>query len=122
MSTRGKERIIYSFGAHSGDGTAPVAGLLNIRGTMYGTTARGGSGKGCPYQSGCGTVFSVDGSGAESILYSFSMGKSAKDGAYPGADLISVDSLLYGVTSKGGTGDCEFGLVPGCGTVFAVSP
>jgi uncharacterized repeat protein (TIGR03803 family) len=122
MSTHGKEQIIYSFGAKSGDGTEPGAGLLSVGGTMYGTTSRGGNGKGCPYQSGCGTVFSVDGSGMESILYSFSMGQNAKDGAYPSTDLVSVNGVLYGTTPKGGTGNCQFGLVDGCGTVFAVNP
>jgi uncharacterized repeat protein (TIGR03803 family) len=121
VSIRGKERIVYSFGADASDGSEPRAGLLSAGRTIYGTTAEGGSGKGCPYARGCGTVFSLDASGGESTLYSFSMAHYAKDGASPGG-LISVNGVLYGTASEGGTGNCEFGSVLGCGTVFAVNP
>lgn len=120
-SLSGKEQLIYSFGAHSGDGAFPAAGLLDVGGALYGTTVRGGGGTG-PCQAGCGSVFSVAVSGKERILYSFSSETNAKDGAYPRAGLIVVNSLLYGTTSEGGTGACSSGGTPGCGTVFAIKP
>lgn len=48
------ERVIHSFGGGS-DGSRPVAGLLDVKGTLYGTTSKGG-GSGCR-GAGCGTVF-----------------------------------------------------------------
>jgi uncharacterized repeat protein (TIGR03803 family) len=51
----GVEKILHTF--HGGaDGAHPVARLLELKGTLYGTTAYGG-GVGCGV--GCGTVFSL---------------------------------------------------------------
>ena len=41
----GTERVLHSFGA-VGDGENPGAGLINVGGTLYGTTAAGGTGYG----------------------------------------------------------------------------
>lgn len=50
------ENVLYSF--HGGsDGSTPNAGLVNLNGTLYGTTDLGG-GKGCN-GAGCGTVFAI---------------------------------------------------------------
>jgi uncharacterized repeat protein (TIGR03803 family) len=56
VTTAGKERVLHSFGGGS-DGSLPMAGLINIRGGMYGTTWRGG-GSGCG-GVGCGMVFAL---------------------------------------------------------------
>ncbi|HEY6578016.1 MAG TPA: choice-of-anchor tandem repeat GloVer-containing protein [Rhizomicrobium sp.] len=57
-------------------------------------------------------VFMVDpGTGAETVLYSFSGGK---DGATPTAGLLYQNGTFYGVTSAGGTS--------GVGAVFAFDP
>jgi uncharacterized repeat protein (TIGR03803 family) len=66
--------------------------LVNVKGTLYGTTFYGGS-------SGGGTVFAVATAGKESILHSF---KGGKDGSNPVAGLIDVKGTLYGTTSTGG--------------------
>ncbi len=98
---------VYSFkGAVAGDGAYPVAGLISIGGTLYGTTQHGGA-------YGYGTVFKVTPSGVESVVYSFK-GATAGDGAYPVASLINVGGTLYGTTEQGGAS--------GYGTVFAVKP
>lgn len=113
------EKVIYSFKGGS-DGAVPYAGLLNVKGTLYGTTTGGGTGAGCPDHepSGCGTVFSITKAGVEKVIYSFNGGN---DGAVPYAGLIDVGGSLYGTTAFGGTGS-----VPdhcnGCGTVFSVTP
>ncbi|HTT82893.1 MAG TPA: choice-of-anchor tandem repeat GloVer-containing protein [Rhizomicrobium sp.] len=48
----GTEKVIYSFQNNGTDGTNPVAGVISIRGIIYGTTEYGGS-------FGAGTVFSI---------------------------------------------------------------
>ena len=99
--------ILYEFGGGS-DGESPVAGLINVKGTLYGTTQDGGDGR-LGY-SCCGTVFSISESGKETVLHRF---KGGADGAQPVAPLINVSGTLYGTTYGGGT--------KRCGTVFAIS-
>jgi uncharacterized repeat protein (TIGR03803 family) len=43
--------VLHSFGS-SGDGARPYAGLINVNGTLYGTTLEGGA-------NGDGTIFSI---------------------------------------------------------------
>ena len=104
-----KETVLYSFKGGS-DGESPAAGLINVGGTLYGTTAEGGFGGRANYCTlGCGTVFSVTPAGAEPV-YSF---KGGSDGAYPDAGLINVGGTLYGTTSGGGAGGTVFSVTPG---------
>jgi uncharacterized repeat protein (TIGR03803 family) len=106
----GKETVLYNFGGGSADGANPVAGLINVNGTLYGTTLNGGA-------NGDGTVFSITPSGTETVLHSFGAGSG--DGASPFAGLTSVGGTLYGTTSAGGV-HCRSGSA-GCGTVFAIT-
>jgi uncharacterized repeat protein (TIGR03803 family) len=109
----GTETTLYSF-AGGNDGASPKAGLINVKGTLYGTTSLGGAN--CGSSGGCGTVFAITPSGAETVLYTFGGGT---DGRYPVAGLINVKGKLYGTTFLGGA-NC--GTRGGCGTVFAVTP
>ena len=93
---------LYSF-TGSPDGSKPYASLLDVKGTLYGTTAGGGT-------NGKGTVFSIGTAGTEHVLYSFA---GSPDGGGPEAGLIDVSGTLYGTTIGGGTSSD--------GTVFAVS-
>ncbi|HLY02978.1 MAG TPA: choice-of-anchor tandem repeat GloVer-containing protein [Candidatus Cybelea sp.] len=111
ISTTGSERVIYSFKAGS-DGSYPTAGLINVKGTLYGTTAYGGSGCG---GYGCGTVYSISTKGAERVLHSFTGGS---DGSTPQAGLLNVDGTLYGATYLGGSKRCYGGN--GCGAIFSI--
>jgi uncharacterized repeat protein (TIGR03803 family) len=105
------DKVLYSFKGGS-NGDEPVAGLINVNGTLYGTA---GGGSGCEL-TGCGIVYAVNPtSGAEKVLYAF---KGGNDGAYPNAGLIDVGGTLYGTTSQGGGGGCN----GGCGTVFSITP
>jgi uncharacterized repeat protein (TIGR03803 family) len=97
ISTSGKETLLYSFQNESGDGQYPDAGLVNVTGTLYGTTYLGGQYADCA-SGACGTVFSVTTSGKEALLHSF----DGKDGGAPLAGLINIKSALYGTTSAGG--------------------
>ncbi|MGB8909885.1 MAG: choice-of-anchor tandem repeat GloVer-containing protein [Candidatus Cybelea sp.] len=87
---------IYSFEGEP-DGQVPNSDLVEVNGTLYGTTFTGGSG--CASLHGCGTVFKITASGAEDVVYRFS-GK--RDGAFPSGDLVNVNGTLYGVTNEGG--------------------
>jgi uncharacterized repeat protein (TIGR03803 family) len=108
----GAEHVLYSFTAGS-DGEYPAAGLLDINGTLYGTTLYGGGSSAC--KNGCGTVFSISTSGAETVLHSFAGGS---DGAYPRAALTDLNGTLYGTTAAGGGAP---GCADGCGTIFSIS-
>lgn len=105
LDTTGKETPLYSF-AGSPDGAHPYAGLVRDgAGNLYGTTLLGGT-------FNQGTVFELDRTGKETVLYSFT-GK--EDGAYPNAALIlDAAENLYGTANNGGgTGNH--------GTVFKLS-
>jgi uncharacterized repeat protein (TIGR03803 family) len=83
---------LHSFGSGS-DGENPEAGLIDVNGTLYGTTYKGGA-------HGQGTVFSITTGGTEKVLHSFGSGS---DGANPEAALVDVNGKLYGTTYYGGT-------------------
>ena len=102
VSTTGTERVVHSFRGRP-DGDRPFATLIDMGGTLYGTTRDGGT-------KHEGTVFSISTTGAEHVLYSF--GGSSSDGSEPDASLIDVSGTLYGTTQLGGT--------YGAGTVFSI--
>jgi uncharacterized repeat protein (TIGR03803 family) len=106
------ESVLHSFGAQ-GDGAYPYTSVINVNGTLYGTTGYGGVYSGC--SSGCGTAYSLNlASGTEQVLHNFGNGY---DGAIPYASLIDVNGTLYGTTSAGGSAPKD----EGCGTVFALT-
>jgi uncharacterized repeat protein (TIGR03803 family) len=107
--------VIYEFKG-TPDGQGPFGGLVeNIDGNLYGTTAGGGSG-GCA--GGCGTIYRVDRSGHETVVYSF----DGSNGANPGATLIhDSEGNLYGTATDGGLNDSNQLCPGGCGTVFMLS-
>ncbi len=111
ITTSGMFKVMYSFGTGSGDGSFPQAALLNVDGTLYGTTYAGGGSK-------CYILITT--SGVETVLYRF---KGGTDGAHPGASLTEVSGVLYGSTEWGGEGACTapYGYT-GCGTIFKVTP
>jgi uncharacterized repeat protein (TIGR03803 family) len=112
ITLSGKESVLHSFGFNR-DGKDPFAGLVNVKGTLYGTTAFGGA-------HDDGIVFAITPSGKETILHSFKGG--ASDGAEPWAGLVDVNGTLYGTTVVGGgvTSNCK--QLDGCGTVFSITP
>jgi uncharacterized repeat protein (TIGR03803 family) len=110
VDTNGTENAVYAFRG-SPDGKSPFDNvILAGHGEIYGTTYFGGSSGACG--GGCGTVFKVDTSGNEKVLYSFAGGNS--DGCRPYGGLIQDKSgNLYGMNSACGANDY--------GTVFKVS-
>jgi uncharacterized repeat protein (TIGR03803 family) len=107
-----KETVLHAFGTTNYDGLLPEAGLLmDAKGSLYGTTASGGA-------YGSGTVFEIDNTGSESVLYSFCAKVGCTDGAEPYGGMASdANGNLYGTTWGGGATDCN----GGCGTVFKLS-
>src|SRR5580692_5560259 len=106
IDAAGTERALYSF-AGKPDASSPFAGLLRWRGVLYGTTASGGNVSACYSYggNGCGTVFKVDGNGAETILYQFqgNFGSGKADGQGPMGGLVAnAGGNLYGTTPFGG--------------------
>ncbi len=97
-------KVLYNFKG-SKDGATPYAPLIrDDAGNLYGTAEAGGA-------SGAGTVFKVNKSGKETVLYSFTGGA---DGANPFAGLVrDAAGNLYGATAYGGAS--------GVGTVFKLS-
>ena len=113
----GAEKVLHSFGGES-DGENPQAGLVDVGGVLYGTTALGGAYT-CTFYCGIGgTVFSITRGGTEKVLHSF---RGYSDGSTPYAGLINVKRTLYGTTEGGGTPVCYSGSNPGCGVVFGIT-
>ncbi len=125
-SSAGKwtESLLYSF-SDNPDGSHPTGFVRDAAtGNLYGITADGG-GAG---SSGCvgnnwGTIFKLDASGHESVLYRFSGGA---DGGYcdDGNPSLIRDGSgnLYGTTFWGGDPSCFRGIFWGCGYVFKFDP
>lgn len=96
ITTSGKLTTVYKFrGVSKSDGENPFAGLVELHGTLYGTTEYGGS-------NNTGTVFSVTATGHERVIYSFGA-VSSGDGTHPVSALFVYDGNLYGTTFDGGT-------------------
>lgn len=116
LSTAGVQTVLHSFTGSGGDGAMPFSSLaLDAQGNLYGTTYIGGdlscSNLGSP---GCGTVFKVDASGNETVLYSFPWNAILFAGV-----VLDAQGNLYGATGAGGTPltGCGGG---GCGTIFKI--
>jgi uncharacterized repeat protein (TIGR03803 family) len=64
ISKGGTEHVLYSFRGGS-DGEYPAGGLIDVNGTLYGTTVKGGANCGKGYS--CGTVYSISTAGKENF-------------------------------------------------------
>lgn len=81
--------VLHAFTGGADGGSSFAGVILDASGNAYGTTEKGGA-----FQSG--TVFKIDPTGAETVLYNFTGGA---DGEFPQTDLVR-DSTgnLYGST------------------------
>jgi uncharacterized repeat protein (TIGR03803 family) len=111
MNKSGKLTVLYSF-AGAPDGEFPIGTLVrDEEGNLYGVTELGGS------SQEYGTVFKLDATGKETVVYRFLGGA---DGWNPMAGLIRDNSgNFYGTTLQGGGTGCGG---QGCGTVFKLDP
>lgn len=97
VNTNGADfQLLHSFQG-AADGAYPCFGKLTQSGAvLHGTTAWGGSGAG-------GTAYKLNTNGTFQVLHHF--GGGANDGSSLTGGLLPSGSLLYGMTSGGGTGD-----------------
>jgi uncharacterized repeat protein (TIGR03803 family) len=119
VTTSGQETVLHSFSG-SPDGALPEAGLIDVSGTLYGTTTAGGlTGSTSCAGDGCGTVYSITTSGTENVLYRL---RGGSHGSSPEASLLEMNGTLYGTTSYGGNVTCGHGTYSlSCGTVFSMT-
>jgi uncharacterized repeat protein (TIGR03803 family) len=108
IGSDGTEKVVYSFGSHSGDGIGPEGGLImDAEGNLYGTTYAGDQ-----IETGYGTVFEITPAGKEKLLHKFS--ERGNGGCLPEAGLVfDLEGNLYGTTTQCGRG--------GDGTVFEIT-
>jgi uncharacterized repeat protein (TIGR03803 family) len=117
----GTGSVLYSFKGGK-NGWDPLGRLtMDLAGNLYGTT-RNDNGSACN-ANGCGTVFKVDPTGHERVLYRFAGGP---DGGYPNGGMVQdSQGNLYGTTWIGG-GNAQtcnpYSLPVGCGVVFKLDP
>jgi uncharacterized repeat protein (TIGR03803 family) len=121
LDLSGVVTVLYNFVGGT-DGSGSFAPLIeDPAGNFYGTTELGGdpSCKLLGTSLGCGTVFKLDPSGHETVLYRFTGGK---DGGLPEAGLaMDTSGNLYGTASLGGNLACNNGGL-GCGVSFRITP
>jgi uncharacterized repeat protein (TIGR03803 family) len=111
LSGTGKLTVLHTFaGAPSDGGYASSDLLSDSQNNFYGTTFYGGA-------LNNGTVYKLDVTGNETVLYSFAGGP---DGSSPSGLVRDSAGNLYGVTQLGGDLACNAPL--GCGTVFKLDP
>jgi uncharacterized repeat protein (TIGR03803 family) len=95
-TAKAKEKVLYSFCGQQNctDGETPYASLIDVKGTLYGTTAFGG---------------------AQTVVHSFG---GNDDGSNPYTGLIRANGTLYGTTEFGGAhgAGTVFALHPKTGT------
>jgi uncharacterized repeat protein (TIGR03803 family) len=105
LDKSGHETVFFSFAGAPSDGSFPFAALISdAAGNLYGTTEVGGP-------SDAGTVFMLDKTGTETVLYSF----NRTDGWQPYGSLTrDAAGNLYGTTFKGGAHRN--------GTIFKITP
>lgn len=112
IAPSGAERVVYSFRGGA-DGARPQGTLVAVNGTLFGTTAGGGRSRACA--GGCGTVFKLSPSGAETVIHSFAGGNDGEDSL---AGLAASNGVLFGTTFGGSAG----GGAKAYGTVFSITP
>jgi uncharacterized repeat protein (TIGR03803 family) len=89
-------------------GEFPTGGLLDMAGSLIGTTQRGGNS--CGTETGCGVLFEIDNTGHYKVLHRF-FGVSIRDGSLPlGDPILGLDGSIYG-TTEGGGNLCDCGMI-----------
>jgi len=92
----GNETVLYSFQGYP-DGYDPTTGVIrDPAGNLYGTTLYGGT-------ADCGTIYKIDTSGQETILYQFPCAFDGASSPVPGPLIRDSSGDLYGATRNGGS-------------------
>jgi uncharacterized repeat protein (TIGR03803 family) len=114
LDTNDQLTVLYTFLFNGMDGYYPYGTMImDAAGNFYGTTSAGGI-------YGKGTVYKLDTSGVETVLYNFA--GAPNDGANPWSGLIGdSEGNLYGTTLSGGSTMNQSNCPQGCGVVFELS-
>jgi uncharacterized repeat protein (TIGR03803 family) len=106
LDIMGNESLLHSFAGPPDDGATPLSALTRDgTGNLFGTTFWGG-------QYAYGSVFKLDSSGVETLLYIF--GRFPTEGINPyGGLIVDAFSHLYGTTQNS--------VSAGAGTIFRLS-
>lgn len=121
LDANGNETILHKFFGYGG-GFEGFVGLLDVGGTLYGTTLSGGDPT-CNSGGGCGVLYQIGKTGQYAVLHRFA-GATTRDGAYNifGSLSLGADGSIYGATWYGGAGTSCSGSIPGCGVIFKYTP
>ena len=90
VSTAGAEAVIHAFAGAATDGSNPVAGVISVGNSLYGTTGFGGA-------DGNGAVFSLTPGGVEKLVHSL----ANAEGSDLQSGLLDESGLLYGTIETG---------------------
>jgi uncharacterized repeat protein (TIGR03803 family) len=118
----GTLKVLHHFLSGEG-GCGPATGLIDLGGTLYGTTAEGGENV-CVTAyapSSCGVLYQISNTGVYTVVHSW----NGTDGGYPQDELTKGnDGSVYGITQFGGTGtgSCVNNNPSGCGVIFKYTP
>lgn len=95
--------LSYVFASNTaGDGAQPNGSLIQVGTLLYGMTVAGGQSSEPITGPNFGTIYAFDPTtNTESVVYSF--GGAPGDGAKPFGALLDAGSILYGMTSAGGS-------------------
>jgi uncharacterized repeat protein (TIGR03803 family) len=96
ITPSGQETVVHAF-IRDPEGWWPAAPLLNINGTMYGTTCGGGAIHRTKYDGGHGTAFTITPSGYEHVFHRF----NDTEGPPTGGRLVDLNGTLYGMAENG---------------------
>jgi uncharacterized repeat protein (TIGR03803 family) len=118
----GTLKALHRFSSGPG-GYSPETGLIDVGGTLYGTTTEGGANV-CVTAytpTSCGVLYQISNTGVYTVVHSW----DGTDGGGPLDELTKgTDGNIYGITTVGGTGGgyCVNSNPSGCGVIFKYTP
>jgi uncharacterized repeat protein (TIGR03803 family) len=108
ITPAGAFTVLHAFTGAPDDGANPLAGVtVAPDGTLYGTTEKGGTGK--------GTAWQITAAGAYRVLHQFT--GLPVDGAAPYVKLVPLGGYLYGASYANAESAADFSL-GGAGVIF----
>jgi hypothetical protein len=122
LETDGTLKTLHRFSVGE-DGCGPETGLIDVSGTLFGTTTEGGANL-CVtayVPTSCGVLYQISKTGVYSVVHSW----NGTDGGEALDELTKgSDGSVYGVTAAGGTGGgaCVNNNPSGCGVIFKYTP
>jgi uncharacterized repeat protein (TIGR03803 family) len=120
ITPTGHLTTLYSFCSltNCADGAGPIGKLLQAPdGNFYGTTSAGGI-RDDDFPYGGGTIFRMTPAGQLTTIFTFDAGSFTPYGGL----VLGNDGNFYGTTTLGGDQGYACMYVPGCGTIYRLTP